>query len=59
LTKGIIPAALKPYAKQLVYGEQPLPQLCPEDRALLVAHYRQDILMLQDILAKDLSSWLS
>lgn len=35
-----------------------LPQLCPEDRAVLVAYYREDILRLQDLVQRDLSSWL-
>ena len=56
--KGIIPEALKPLAKQLIYPEQSLPHLDPEDRAVLVAYYRQDVIRLQDILARDLSSWL-
>jgi len=40
--------------------EQPdaLPRLCPEDRAVLVAYYREDILRLQDLVQRDLSSWL-
>jgi hypothetical protein len=35
-----------------------LPKLCPEDRAVLVAYYREDILRLQDLIQRDLSSWL-
>lgn len=33
--------------------------LSKEDRALLEAYYREDILRLQDLIDKDLSSWLS
>jgi hypothetical protein len=35
-----------------------LPKLCPEDRAVLVAYYRENILRLQDLIQRDLSSWL-
>lgn len=35
-----------------------LPTLCPEDRAALVAYYREDILRLQGLIQRDLSSWL-
>jgi hypothetical protein len=40
--------------------EQPdaLPELSPEDRAVLVAYYRKDILRLQGLIQRDLSSWL-
>lgn len=34
------------------------PKLRPEDRAVLVAYYREDILRLQDLIQRDLSSWL-
>ena len=52
LAEEINPKSLKeeqPYA---------LPTLCPEDRAVLVAYYREDILRLQDLIQRDLSSWL-
>jgi hypothetical protein len=34
------------------------PKLCPEDRDVLVAYYYEDILRLQDLIQRDLSSWL-
>jgi hypothetical protein len=35
-----------------------LPKLYPEDRGVLVAYYRENILRLQDLIQRDLSSWL-
>jgi hypothetical protein len=50
----------KPVSLQEKQEEQSdaLPKLCPEDRAVLVAYYREDILRLQDLIQRDLSSWL-
>ena len=35
------------------------PKLSPEDRAWLIARYRDDVLKLQDLIKRDLTAWLS
>jgi hypothetical protein len=53
----LLPERLKTYAKQLM-ARNSLPDLLPQDRAILVDYYREDILRLQDLIARDLSAWL-
>jgi hypothetical protein len=53
-----VPLRFKTLAKQLIAGNSRLPELRPEDRAILVDYYRDDVLMLQDLIARDLSAWL-
>lgn len=54
----LVPAAGKSKIRHLLYkGEHEL-KLLPEDRAVLVRYYQNDILELQRILRRDLSTWL-
>jgi hypothetical protein len=53
-----VPARFKSFAKRLAAGGGRLPELPPEDRAVLVDYYRDDIRMLQDLIGRDLSDWL-
>jgi hypothetical protein len=53
-----VPSRFKSFAKQLAAGDGRLPELRPEDRAILVDYYRDDVLMLQDLIGRDLSDWL-
>jgi hypothetical protein len=53
-----VPSRFKTLVKQLAGGNSRLPELRPEDRAILVDYYRDDVLMLQDLIARDLSAWL-
>jgi hypothetical protein len=45
------------HARSLYAGNE-LPKLNPEDRAVLVAYYRDNILRLQDLIQRDLSPWI-
>jgi hypothetical protein len=55
---SVVPGRFRTFAKRLVAGDSHLPELRPEDRAILVDYYRDDVLMLQDLIGRDLSSWL-
>ena len=60
LLKPLLPEGLR---RRISVGVQnrnltPAPPLSPEDRARLIELYREDILRLQDLLGRDLSSWL-
>jgi hypothetical protein len=48
----------KPHLPHSLYTGDELPKLNPEDRAVLVAYYRDNILRLQDLIQRDLSSWV-
>lgn len=54
---SVIPKRFKKIAKRLM-SRTHLPGLDPRDRAALVEYYKTDILKLQDLLGKDLSTWL-
>jgi hypothetical protein len=53
-----VPSRFKKLVKQLIAGNSRLPELRPEDRAILVDYYRDDVLMLEDLIGRDLSAWL-
>jgi hypothetical protein len=54
----ILPAGAIRYAKDLRSRNLVKPQMPPETRRQLVATYREEILNLQDLIQRDLSSWL-
>jgi hypothetical protein len=58
LAGAVLPPSLKSRLKGLSHRESVLPTLLPEDRAKLVAYYREDILRLEDLIQRDLSAWL-
>jgi hypothetical protein len=51
-------ARLKPLLGGLQHNPRQLPKLLPEDRALLVAYYHDDILRLEELIQRDLAAWL-
>jgi Sulfotransferase family len=56
---SVMPTPMKTFARQLVHTRvDRLPTLRSEDRATLVNYYRNDILQLQDLIGRDLSTWL-
>jgi hypothetical protein len=57
LGKHIIPEHVRARIRKHVYQEH-LPELNAEDRAILVRYYRDNILKLQDLIQKDLTTWL-
>ncbi|HZU08354.1 MAG TPA: hypothetical protein VFA02_00505, partial [Pseudacidobacterium sp.] len=57
LGNRIIPGRIRTRIKKHVYQER-LPELHAEDQAILVRYYRDNILKLQDLIQKDLTSWL-
>lgn len=52
---GWVPLKKSPEAEVVPVKAPPLP---PDLRAALTRHYRDDILRLQGVLGRDLSSWL-
>ena len=52
-----LPKRLKTFAKHVIAGSD-LPELQPQDRAILIDYYRDTILRLQDLIGRDLSAWL-
>jgi hypothetical protein len=59
MTKQILPKAMLEAARSKRSArEHTLPALPLEDRARLVRYYREDILRLQDLIGRDLSTWL-
>lgn len=57
IVRSVLPERFKTFAKHLAHRNA-LPKLLPEDRAVLVDYYREDILKLQDLIGKDLAGWL-
>lgn len=55
---GFCPPGLKTFGKKLIYDDGAVPHLDAEDRARLVAYYRENILRLEDLIGRDLSAWL-
>lgn len=53
-----VPSSLKTAAKRLYYRDETGLSCTPEERAVLVQYYRDDILKLQKTLGRDLSRWL-
>jgi len=45
--------------KSLWWREQPKPQVSPEMRAALTAHFAADVALLSDLISQDLSAWTS
>lgn len=58
LLRPLMPAAAMKYYTQLKHGNLDKPPLDTDVRARLVALYRDDVMRLQDLIGKDLSSWL-
>jgi hypothetical protein len=58
LAAGALPEGVKRALKRRRHATNHLPELLPEDRAVLVTYYREDVLRLQDLIRKDLSAWL-
>ena len=60
LTKAVLPQGVQEMAKQIQQRNlKPAPKLPPDLRARLLDIYREDILQLERLLDKDLSSWLN
>jgi hypothetical protein len=59
LAGAAISARLKPPFVGTGRDSNELPKLSPEDRACLVAYYRDDILRLEELILRDLAAWLS
>jgi len=55
---GLIPHRFHPLLKRLAFRPQKALTMEPDDRARLVAFYRDDILKLAELLNRDLSAWL-
>jgi hypothetical protein len=53
----LLPPRVRKFAKRLM-SRKNLPELDPQDRAILIDYYRQDIRKLQDLIGRDLSAWL-
>jgi hypothetical protein len=53
-----VPLRFKTSVKRLAAVNRRLPELRPQDRAILLDYYRDDVLMLQDLIGRDLSPWL-
>lgn len=59
ILKAFFPAQLrKNFAERLKKQNQGKPKLSPKIRRQLIEVYREDILQLQDLIKRDLSSWL-
>ncbi|NEQ36351.1 MAG: sulfotransferase [Okeania sp. SIO3I5] len=59
IAKQLIPTSIrKKIGDSLKEKNQGKPKLSPKIRQQLIAVYREDILQLQDLIGKDLSSWL-
>jgi hypothetical protein len=56
--RGLIPHSIKVKLKDFLYENKEELSLAPEDRAVLVEFYRDDILKLEEILGRDLSEWM-
>ena len=54
---SVAPRRAKQFARRLL-ARSVLPTLQPQDRAILVDYYRQDVLKLQELIRRDLSMWL-
>jgi hypothetical protein len=53
----VLPRPIKSFVKQLTKNSD-LPRLSKQDRATLIRYYHDDILLLQELIKRDLSAWL-
>jgi hypothetical protein len=58
LAGAVLPGQVKAALRRRPQESNDLPRLLPEDRAMLVAYYREDVSRLQDLIRRDLSAWL-
>jgi hypothetical protein len=56
--KSVCPEFLRRPLKKVVFKRNGEATMDAEDRALLIAHYRDDIRKLEALLGRDLSGWL-
>ena len=54
----LAPMPLKELGKRFYYSRRQPAQLAPEERTKLARRFHPDIASLQDLLGRDLSSWL-
>jgi len=52
------PKSARPFLRRFLFHTGPHPRVSPEDRALLVEHFREDIERLSSLVETDLSHWL-
>jgi hypothetical protein len=57
-TAELIPEFLRPALRKAVHRPRASVTVAPEDRAYLQNYYREDILKLENLLGRDLHSWL-
>ncbi len=55
---GWIPERVRRALRTLYYVETPRVAMAPEDRQMVIDHYRDEILRTGDLLGRDLSDWL-
>jgi hypothetical protein len=53
-----IPESLRPPLRKVAYRQRGTVHLTPEDRRFLIDYYKDDIYELQQILNRNLSTWL-
>jgi Sulfotransferase family len=58
LANSVTPHRARPFLRRVLFQEGPIPLLAPEDRAILVEYFREDIEKLSSLVGKDLSEWL-
>jgi hypothetical protein len=58
LANRFVPISARPFLRRTLFHTGPSPGISPEDRALLVEHFREDIERLSNVVGKDLSHWL-
>jgi len=59
ISRSLVPGAIKPLMQSALYRPSGSVKMAPEDRALMLDFYRNDIHRLEMILSRDLSSWLA
>jgi hypothetical protein len=52
-----MPQSVRPFLRRALFHTGPTPRISPEDRAILVEHFREDIAQLSNLVERDLSHW--
>jgi hypothetical protein len=58
MLRQIVPATLRSWARKLMYRSSGAMQMTQVERRLLIEYYCEDILRLEVVLQRSLSSWL-
>jgi hypothetical protein len=58
LANRAMPKSVRPLLRRTLFRTGPAPRISDADRAILVEHFREDIVQLSELVERDLSHWM-